>query len=65
MSPRKKTIAKKPLKHQKFEEHRFHNRDPFEAFWEFYKEAISIVKREVDLKSLESTFIPDVFKDHT
>ena len=65
MSPCKKTTAKKPLKHQRYEEHRFRNRDAFEAFKEFYKEVVIIVEREVDLKSLECTFIPDMFRDRS
>lgn len=65
MSPHKKTTAKKPLKRQQYEEHRFWDRDVFEAFLEFYKKAVIIVERKVDLESLESTFIPNVFKDHT
>ena len=32
---------------------------------DFYKEAVIIVEREVDLESLENTFIPNVFRDHT
>ena len=31
---------------------------------DFYKEAVIIVEREVDLESLENTFIPNVFRDH-
>ena len=65
MSPRKKTIAKKPLKRQRFEEDQFRNRDAFEAFSVFYKDAVIIVEREVDLPSLENTCIPDVFKERT
>ena len=65
MSPRKKTIAKKPLKGQRYEEHQFRNRDAFEAFSVFYKDAVIIVEREVDLPSLENTCIPDVFKECT
>lgn len=65
MSPHKKTTAKKPLKSQWYKEHRFRNRDVFEAFSEFYKEVVIIVEREVDLESLKSTSIPNVFKDHT
>ena len=65
MSPCKKTTAKKPLKHQRYEEHRFRNRDAFEAFKEFYKEVVIIVEREVDLESLECTFIPDMFRDRS
>lgn len=65
MSPCKKTTAKKPLKCQWYEEHRFWNRDVFEAFSEFYKEVMIIVERKVDLESLESTFILCVFRDHT
>ena len=65
MSPRKKTIAKKPLKGQRYEEHQFRNRDAFEAFTDFYKEAVIIVEREVDLGSLENTFILNVFRDLT
>ena len=45
MSPCKKTTAKKPLKRQRYEEHRFWNRDVFEAFSEFYKEVVIIVER--------------------
>ena len=65
MSPRKKTIAKKPLKCQRFEEDQFRNRDAFEAFSVFYKDAVIIVEREVDLPSLKNTCIPDVFKECT
>ena len=65
MSPCKKTTAKKPLKCQRFEEDRFRNRDAFEVFSEYYKDVVIIVEREVDLPSLENTFILDVFKDHT
>ena len=32
---------------------------------EFYKDAVIIMEREVDLPSLESTCIPNVFKDRT
>ena len=32
---------------------------------EYYKDAIIIVEKEVDLPSLEGTFIPDVFRDCT
>ena len=65
MSPRKKTIAEKPLKCQIFEEDCFQNRDAFEAFSEYYKDAVIIMEREVDLPSLENTSILDVFRDHT
>ena len=65
MSPHKKTTAKKPLKRQGYEEDRFRDRDAFEEFSEYYKDAIIIVEREADLRSLESTFIPDVFRDRT
>ena len=65
MSHHKKTTAKKPLKRQWFEEDWFQNRDAFEAILEFYKDAVIIVDREVDLLSLESTCIPDVFRDST
>ena len=36
-----------------------------EAFSVFYKDAVIIVEREVDLPSLENTCIPDVFKECT
>ena len=49
MSPHKKTTAKKPLKHQGYEEDRFRDRDAFEEFSEYYKDAIIIVEREEDL----------------
>ena len=39
-------MAKKPLKCQRFEEDRFQNRDAFEAFSEYYKDAVIIVERE-------------------
>ena len=65
MSPRKKTTTKKPLKRQRFEEDHFQNRDAFEAFLEYYKDAIIIVERKVNLPSLKSTFILDVFRDCT
>jgi len=65
MFPHKKTTAKKPLMCQRFEEDRFQNRDAFKAFSEYYKDAIIIVEREVDLPYLESTFNPDVFRDRT
>nr|POE62139.1 hypothetical protein CFP56_40232 [Quercus suber] len=65
MSPCKKTTVKKPLKCQRFEEDWFQNRDAFEAFSEYYKDVIIIVEREVDLPSLKSTCIPDMFRDHT
>ena len=65
MSPRKKTTTKKPLKHQRFEEDRFRNRDAFKAFSEYYKDAVIIVERKVNLPSLKSTFILDVFRDRT
>ena len=65
MSPHKKTIAKKSLKCQQYEEHHFRNRDAFKAFMDFYKEAVIIVEREVDLGSLENSFIPNVFRDCT
>ena len=32
---------------------------------EFYKDAVIIMEREVDLPSLESTCIPNVFRDRT
>ena len=65
MSPGKKTTAKKPLKRQRYEEDCFRDRDAFKAFSEYYKDAIIIVEREVDLPSLKGTFIPNVFRDHT
>ena len=65
MSPHKKTTAKKPFKHQRYEEDCFRDRDAFEEFLEYYKDAIIIVEREVNLPSLEGIFIPDVFKDPT
>lgn len=65
MSPLKKTTAKKPLKRQRFEEDRFRNRDAIEAFSKDYKDVVIIVQREVDLPSLKSIFIPDVFKNCT
>ena len=65
MSPGKKTIAKKSLKRQWYEENCFRNRDAFETFMDFYREAVIIVEREVDHGSLVNTFIPDVFRDCT
>ena len=65
MSPRKTTTAKKPLKRQRYEGVRFWDGDAFEAFSEYYKDAIIIVEREVDLPSLKGTFIPNMFRDHT
>ena len=65
MSPHKKTTANKPLQRQRYEEDRFQDRDAFEAFLEYYKDAVIIVERKVDFGSLEGTFIPDVFRDHT
>ncbi|KAK9993898.1 hypothetical protein SO802_023601 [Lithocarpus litseifolius] len=47
------------------EEHYFKNKDAFEAFMDFYREAVIIVEREVDFGSLANTFIPDVFRDRT
>ena len=64
MSLHKKTTTKKPLKRQRFEEDHFRNRDAFKAFSEYYKDAVIIVEREVDLPSLENTFILNVFS-HT
>lgn len=60
MSPRKKTTSRKSLKHQRYEENCFRSRDAFEAF-----EAVIIVERQVDLRSLTNTLIPEVFKDLT
>ena len=65
MSPRKKTTAKKPLKLQRYKEHHFRDRDAFETFSEFYKDAVIIMERDVDFGSLEGTFIPNVFRDRT
>ena len=41
------------------------NGDAFEAFSEYYMDVVIIVERKVDLPSLESTFILDVFRDRT
>ena len=65
MSPRKKNTTKKPLRCQWYEKDRFQDKNAFEAFSEYYKDAVIIVEREVDLRSLEDTFIPDVLKDYT
>ena len=65
MSPHKKTIANKPHKRQRYKEDCFRDRDASEAFSEYYKDAVIIVEMEVDLRSLESTIIPEVFRDCT
>ena len=65
MSPHKKTTIKKPLKHQRYEEDCFWDRDAFETFLEFCKDAVIIVERKVDFGSLEGIFILDVFRDRT
>ena len=65
MSPHKKTTANNPLKRQRYKEDCFRDRDAFEAFSEYYKNAVIIVGRKVDFESLEGTFIPDVFRDRT
>ena len=64
MSPRKNT-AKKPFRWERYKEDCFRDRDAFEAFSEYYKDVVIIVEREVDLRSLEGTFILDVLRGYT
>jgi len=54
MSPHKKTTANKPLKCQLYKEDCFRDRDAFEAFLEYYKDAVIIVGRKVDLSLLRA-----------
>lgn len=65
MSPRKKYAAKKSSKHFRYDDNLFRNRDAYNAYIEFYSEAMIIVEREVNLESLSATFISEVFRDRT
>jgi len=62
ISPIKKKATKKPSKCPRTSSDSFRNDDADMAFNDHYKQAPIILKRTVDLDSLEGTFIPDVFK---
>ena len=65
MSSIKKKATKKPLKHPHTSLDLFQNDSANMAFNDHYKRAPIILERTVDLKSLEGTFIPEVFKERT
>ena len=65
MSPIKKKATKKSSKHPHTSSDSFRNDNTNMAFLDHYKRAPIILERVVDLKSLEGTFIPNVFKERT
>jgi len=64
MSPRKST-AKKLAKHPRHSPNSFRNDDANNSYIDHYKNASIILERSLDIKSLENTFIPEVFKERT
>ena len=54
MSPREKTFANRSTKHMRssYDSQRFKDEDANLAFIDYYKNAVIIVKREVNLESL-------------
>ena len=56
MSPRK-TVAKKASKHSRHSSDSFRDEDVITVYTKYYKDAVIIVERGVDLVSLENTFI--------
>ena len=65
MSPIKKKATKKSSKHPRTSLDSFRNDEANMAFLDHYKRAPIFLERAVDLKSLEGTFILDVFKERT
>jgi len=65
MSPHKKSAIKKSSKHQRTSSDAFRNDDADMAYNDYYKRALIILERTVELESLEHTFIPEVFKERT
>ena len=63
MSPIKQKTIKKSSKHPYTYLDLFQNDDADMAFNDHYKRAPIILERTMDLDSLKSTFIPDVFKE--
>ena len=60
MSPCK-TVAKRPC----HSPDSFKNEDAYNVYIDYYKNAVIIMERGVDLESLENTFILEVFKERT
>ena len=60
MSPCK-TVAKHPC----YSPDSFKNEDAYNVYIDYYKNAVIIMERGVDLESLENTFILEVFKEIT
>ena len=65
MSPIKKKATKKSLKSPHTPWDSFRNDNANMAFLDHYKRAPIVLERVVDLKSLEGTFISNVFKERT
>ena len=61
----KKKATKKSLKRLHTSWDSFRNDNANMAFLDHYKRAPIVLKRAVDLESLEGTFILDVFKERT
>ena len=65
MSPLKKSAAKKSSKRPRTSSDWIWNDDADMAFNDHYERARITLERDVDLESLEGTFIPEVFKERT
>ena len=64
MSPHK-SAAKKSTKHPRHSPDSFRNDDANMAYYDHYKNASIVMERNVDIESLENTFILEVFKERT
>ncbi|KAK9997880.1 hypothetical protein SO802_017483 [Lithocarpus litseifolius] len=64
MSPRK-SATKKSAKHSHHSPNSFRNNNANIAYFDHYKNASIVMERSVDIRSLEHTFILEVFKERT